>query len=134
MQKISEEAKITYISYINYSEGWILILRLIIRQNLCRIVTQAYLNPTWRKKCRVARPSGFCDSLLDTFGKRRISIISGFIWIKPQDYADAPSARSLHLRNLRFLSCIQRNCKKISRWITVLHDYHANHAVGKETN
>ena len=53
---------------------------------------------------------------------------------KTADYADAPSARSLHLRNLRFLSCIQRNCKNISRWITVMHDYHPNHAVGKETN
>ena len=57
MQKISEEAKISYISYINYSEAWILILRLIIRQNLCRIVTQAYMNPTWKKKCRIASPS-----------------------------------------------------------------------------
>ena len=73
MQKISEEAKISYISYINYSEAWILILRLIILQNLCMIVTQAYMNPTWRKKCRIASPSGFCDSLLDAFGKRRIS-------------------------------------------------------------
>ena len=94
MQKISEEAKISYISYINYSEAWILILRQISLQNSCMIVTQVYMNPTWRKKCRVARPSGFCDSLLDTFGKRRISIISGFIWKRTQTTQTQPSAAS----------------------------------------
>ena len=57
IEKISGEAKISYISYINYSEAWIFILRLIIRQNSCRIVTQAYMNPTWKKKCRIASPS-----------------------------------------------------------------------------
>ena len=49
------------------------------------------MNPTGRKKCRVARPSGFCDSLLDTFGKSRISIISGFIWKRTQTTQTQPS-------------------------------------------
>ena len=57
MQKISEEAKISYISYINYREASNRKTSPIIRQNLCRIVTQAYMNPTWRKKCRIASPS-----------------------------------------------------------------------------
>ena len=38
-----------------------MILRQISLQNLCRLRGKVYMNPTWRKKCRIASPSGFCE-------------------------------------------------------------------------
>ena len=103
-KKNTDVVKKAYRVYRAYSEAWILLLRQISLQNLCRPRGKVYMNPTQRKKCRIASPSGVCDSLLYTFGKRRISIISGFIWKRTQTTQTQPTAaatrrsRSFHSR------------------------------------
>ena len=60
-KKNTDVVKKAYRVYRAYSEAWILILRQISLQNLCRPRGKVYMNPTWRKKCRIASPSGFCE-------------------------------------------------------------------------
>ena len=115
MQKISEETKISYISYINYSEDWILILRLIIRQNLCRIVTQAYMNPTWKKKCRIASPSK------SQAKEERTQTTQTRLRRSAQSLPPDGGLRGL----CSFPNKAGDKGKNITRWITVMHDYPA---------
>ena len=49
-KKIPMLSKKAYRVYRAYSEAWIVILRQISLQNLCRPRGKVYMNPTWRRR------------------------------------------------------------------------------------
>ena len=50
LRKNTDVVKKAYRVYRAYSEAWILILRQISLQNLCRPRGKVYMNPTWRRR------------------------------------------------------------------------------------
>ena len=66
-KKNTDVVKKAYRVYRAYSEAWILILRQISLQNLCRPRGKVYMNPTGRRRWQNHQSFGFLRVLLDTF-------------------------------------------------------------------
>ena len=67
-KKNTDVVKKAYRVYRAYSEAWILILRQISLQNLCRPRGKVYMNPTWRRRWQKRQSFGF---LRFAFGRMR---------------------------------------------------------------